>query len=364
MLELRADPVDVTVRATLATDPFGRVVAPQPSWERLTGQSWEACRGYGWLDAMHPDDRHALAACRAIGGAARPPAHEEARLRCADGVERWFLCLHRPTHDERGELSGWLSVLRDGAGRGRELAGTPADIGELLETRRRLRETEGEVRHLAGRLLAAQEEERRRVARELHDDLSQQVAVVALELCALERLLPDGAGGDEALRRVRELRRRSADLARHVRQLSRELHPAVLEHVGLAAALRAHVEELARQGVLEVELEADELPPTLGPATALCLYRVAQEALRNVHRHAGVRRARVELAAAGGVARLVVRDHGRGFDPAARGGAGMGLLSMAERARPLGGVARVRSAWGAGTTITVELPLEQPDAPA
>lgn len=214
-----------------------------------------------------------------------------------------------------------------------------------------------ELRRLAGRLFQAQEEERRYLGRELHDDLSQRLAALVVEAQLLGRALGP-SGGEGSVRAglshlVSDLRLLSED----VRRLSHQLHPGILERLGLAAALEAHAAELEEREHLRVQLEVREGGPPLPAAAALCLYRIAQEALHNAAHHSTAATARVTLERRGDRVRLVVADPGLGFDPAAARSGGLGLVSMEERARLLGGRLEIESARGSGTRVEVTLPL-------
>jgi two-component system, NarL family, sensor kinase len=206
----------------------------------------------------------------------------------------------------------------------------------------------------AGRLAAA-EEWRRRIAREIHDDFSQRLAGLACALKALRKQLPEG---DPQLSELDAIGGGLAELAEDLRRLSHDLHPAALERHGLAEALRDHCEEIERCHGLPVRLHLRDAVDSLPPDVALGLYRIIQEALANTVRHAAARTVHVTLSAAGGEVRLTVADDGRGFDPgAARRSGGIGLASMEERAQLLGGRCRVVSVPGAGTEIEATVPV-------
>jgi tetratricopeptide (TPR) repeat protein len=199
------------------------------------------------------------------------------------------------------------------------------------------------------------EEARRRIARELHDDYCQRLAALALELKAVRRQHGEGDARGSALDL---LGGRLAGLGEDLRGLSHDLHPAALERLGLAEALRDHCAEIERRHGLPVRLSLRGAEGPFAPEVALGLYRIVQEALANAVRHAGAKTARVELRVAVGAVRLTVADDGAGFDPeAARRAGGLGLASVEERARLLGGRCRIASAPGAGTTIEVSVPL-------
>jgi signal transduction histidine kinase len=205
-------------------------------------------------------------------------------------------------------------------------------------------------------LISAREQERALVARELHDDVIQRLALLSIELGSVERLVP-AAEQTQKLRAVRrELRRLSDDM----HSLSRRMHPSVLDDVGLAEALRAECQCRCRQGGIDISLEIGTLP-VVGRDAALCLYRVLQEALNNVSRHARSRTASVVLRHADGGLRLIVHDDGVGFDPTRpRQGSSLGLVSMCERLRLVNGTFEVDSGPGRGTTVTAWVPADRP----
>jgi two-component system sensor histidine kinase UhpB len=230
-----------------------------------------------------------------------------------------------------------------------------AVVRDRQQTAAALRASHRQTRDLAGRLIVAQEAERARIARDLHDDINQQLAALSIALSGLRRRLPEGAKVREELAL---LQRRVIDLADDVRALSHELHPGVLRHAGLVSTLRAHAAEFGSRQPISVTIDADEGINELPPELALCLYRVAQEALRNVARHAGATCVRVTLARTAGGLALTITDDGQGFDLAAgRPGRGLGLISLEERVRLVGGIMRIdtRPRWG--TEVRVEVPV-------
>jgi len=214
-------------------------------------------------------------------------------------------------------------------------------------------------RTYAQRLLAAQEAERARLAREVHDDAIQRLAVLRHELTELGR-------ADQGLTAAQSHRLGGIvgeveDLAVTLRQMAHELHPTVIEQVGLVAALEQLADEAGRADGLTVRAELPPRPVALPPDRALAVFRIAQEALRNVIRHAGVSEAALTLRPAGDVIELQVEDRGRGFDAAAgRHEAGIGLVGMEERARLLGGVTTIRSRPGVGTKVVTRIPRVSP----
>ena len=230
----------------------------------------------------------------------------------------------------------------------------------LLINRARRRVAETAARDFSGRLIRAHEEERGRLARDLHDDVTQRLARLAIDAAQVERL-PPGPIASETMSGMRDgLVRLSED----IHALSYRLHPSTLEDLGLVAALNAECERFARQEAIPVEVKLCEIPASVSSETALCLFRIAQEALRNVQRHAKARAVDVSLHRLDGGLQLAVRDDGVGFarardsrhrseDPH------LGLASMRERVQLLGGTIDIDSAPGHGTTILAWVPLQE-----
>lgn len=222
----------------------------------------------------------------------------------------------------------------------------------LLVQRSSRRRAENEARRLSGRILTAHEDERRKLARELHDDLTPRLARLAIDAARLQSVTagPDSGGGAAM---HEELSRLSQD----VHGLAYRLHPTVLEDLGLGDALRSECERVSRGQGLTVDWHIDALPAGIAPAVTVCLFRVAQEALRNIVRHAGAHSARVSLAPKDGGLQLLVTDNGVGFEPGIGHSAGLGIASMRERVREVGGKFSIRSEPGAGTTVQAWAPL-------
>jgi PAS domain S-box-containing protein len=206
------------------------------------------------------------------------------------------------------------------------------------------------------RLIEAQEQERSRIARELHDDISQRLALLTIELERLRETSPDLP--PEARRLLGELKNRSAEIASDVQSLSHELHSSKLEYLGMAPAMRALCHDLSRQHKVEIVFSHDDIPSTVPKDIALCLFRVLQEALQNAVKHSGVRRFDVELRYASDAINLSVRDSGSGFDrDDALKTRGLGLISMTERMKLVGGRISIDSEPQRGTAIRASVPL-------
>jgi signal transduction histidine kinase len=211
-----------------------------------------------------------------------------------------------------------------------------------------------EVQALVGRLITAQESERRRIARDLHDDLSQKLAALGIEFGRLVSRPAAPAALEDAFR---ELGDRVATIAGDVHRLSHDLHPARLEIIGLVPALDGLCREMSLQHDIDVEFRHRMRGHRLPPGASLCLFRIAQEALHNVVKHSGARTAKVRLIRTRSGVRLDIADRGRGFDHRLRSGDGLGLLSMRERVIFAGGTIAIRSVPERGTHIVASLPV-------
>ncbi|HEU4694459.1 MAG TPA: sensor histidine kinase [Vicinamibacterales bacterium] len=218
-----------------------------------------------------------------------------------------------------------------------------------------LRSRDQHVQTLAGRLIAAQEQERARIARELHDDLSQKLALLSIDL----RQLVGQTGVSNLLtRRVQSAAMSLDEIATAVHSLSRQLHPARLEMLGLEPALRSLCRDMSAAHNLRIEFEHEQFSEPIPYEAALCLFRVTQEALRNVVKHSVSPVAQVRLSHADGALQLHVADSGRGFLRRAAEG-GLGLVSMRERVHFAGGQMTLQSIPGQGTRIDVRVPVSR-----
>jgi signal transduction histidine kinase len=212
------------------------------------------------------------------------------------------------------------------------------------------------LRLLTGKLIQAQEDERRRLARELHDGLSQQLAMLTVELGMVAK---DVSKTVPAIReKLSELRDRADALAHDLRRMTHELHPAVLEHLGLVSALRSHCSEFSANQGVQVGFRIVSEPVSVHPDAAVCLYRIAQEALRNVAKHSEAQQAWVEIDQKNDEILLSIVDKGVGFDgEIPQAGKCLGIISMRERVRLLSGSVKIKSAPGDGTRVNVRIPL-------
>jgi len=239
-----------------------------------------------------------------------------------------------------------------------------ADVGRQLQvSQQELVVSQRESQTLSGRLIVAQEDERTRLTQEMHDGLSQSMALLAVELEILGQQQPDAP--EQLKGRLDGFASQVKALSADVHRLAHGLHPAKLDQLGLAAAMSGHCRDVERAHAIAIPCEFRDVPRGLPQDVALCLYRVTQEALQNVVKHSGAKRATVALAAADGELRLSISDDGKGFDAGAAGsGAGLGLLTMRERVRLVHGRIQLQSQAGAGTSLDVRVPLPPQGASA
>ena len=251
--------------------------------------------------------------------------------------------------DEQGNLY-YRSTWRDIAERKRAQAVLSRQQAELAQSRL-------ELQGLAGRLLTAQEDERRRISRELHDDLNQRLAMLALEVETLCQQPPPSQAATVA--RLRTFHDGVIGLSDAVHDLAYRLHASVLDDLGLRAALRSYLADYQRRESIDVELKDTTLPETIPVNVASCLYRVAQEALRNVARHARATRVTVSLERSHEGVRMIIVDDGTGFDVARTEsvGSSLGIVGMQERVRLVDGRFALVSRPGKGTHVDVWVPL-------
>ena len=226
----------------------------------------------------------------------------------------------------------------------------------LIDSQEKLHQSHNDVRKLLGRVIDVQEAERRRISRELHDDLNQKIATLSVSISRVKRKLP--MQDDALITELDQLRTTANDLTNEVRRLSHQLHPAVLERLGLVTALKSYIESFTDEEQIDVELTAEIGDERVPFQTSICLYRVAVEALRNVSRHSGAASASISLKRLDNVLELQVADSGMGFDvDTYRSSGGLGLISIEERLRLLQGSCEIQSASQQGTTLIARVPL-------
>jgi PAS domain S-box-containing protein len=239
--------------------------------------------------------------------------------------------------------------------KGREVVGAVVTFLDITERKR----TEVALANLSRRLIETQEQERTRIARELHDDIGQRLALLTVELGQLPQDSPELPA--QVGSHIDELRKQSSEIAADVQSLSHELHSSKLEYLGIATAMRGFCKEFSAQQNVEIVFAHDAISRTVPPDISLCLFRVLQEALHNAVKYSGVRHFDAQLRASSDAIDLTVRDSGPGFDvEEAMKTSGLGLVSMAERIKLVGGQLSIESHPGSGTTIHACVPLREP----
>ncbi len=304
-------------------------------WLEFTGRAMQQELGEGWTAGVHPEDVLLCLQTYSAAFDARVDFELEYRLKRFDGKYRWIVDHGVPRFESDGVFCGYI--------------GSCVDI-----TDRKM--SEESLEELSGRLLTAQEEERTRIARELHDDFSQRLALQSIALTQLWKKLPMAEVEERA--KVRELLKRTQEMSSDMHSLSHQLHSSKLEHVGLVPALNGLCEELTSKYRIQVEFTDRGVFSDIPKDVALCLFRIVQEALGNVVKHSHAQQAHVELVGERNEIRLRIVDAGVGFNPSLRSAdAGIGLVSMRERLRLVGGRLSVQSAPMRGTEIIADVPL-------
>jgi signal transduction histidine kinase len=244
----------------------------------------------------------------------------------------------------------WVTVLAI-------ILGLSALAGYLQHSRSQLKVARNRQMQLSGMLINAEEHERSRVASELHDDFSQRVAILALGLENAQEATPAAFG--KVRKQLRELLNSTVQLGDDLHTLSHRLHSSTIESLGLVPALNALCKEFTVQQGIRVDFTSDEVPRSIDPDAALGVFRIVQEALRNVKKYSGANEAEVDLQMPGPRLEISVRDRGRGFDLAnLHGNEGLGIRNMEERVRLLGGKFQIQSESGKGTTVTASVPFK------
>ena len=333
-----------TAKPDMSTDFYNTTVL------QFSGLRIDQLLNDGWLHRVHPDDLDSCMRSYVPAFSARQPIQMEYRFRRADGSYRWLLDTGVPRYAPDGTFAGYIGSALDITDR-RQMEQS------LLDNQAALRDAYEQNRDLAGRLINAQEAERTRIARDLHDDLSQQLAGMAIMLSGLKRAVNKPDSQPDVERAVSTLQERTSALAQTVRTLSHELHPSVLQHSGLVATLRHHCAEVAQHHQLRVGFSAGGNLDSLSPDVALCLFRVAQEALTNAVRHARAQAIDVRLTTTSEGVELTVVDDGVGFVTGERSAQRPGPAQHRRTGPADAGNVRVESQPGFGTHLLVRIPV-------
>ena len=303
-------------------------------WLDFTGRSIDSELGNGWAEGIHSED---LQQCLGVYTQAfdrREEFRMEYRLRRYDGQYRWVLDMGVPRFGQDRSFIGYIGVAIDVTDR---------------------KKGEEALANVSRKLIEAQEQERTRIGRELHDDIGQRLALLAVELQQLHEnslILPDVRS------RMGDFQKRISEVATDIQYLSHELHSAKLQYLGIAGAMRGFCKEFGEQQKAEIDFQMHDLPSPLSPDISLCFFRVLQEALHNSAKYSGVRHFEVRLWGTSDEIHLTVSDSGAGFDrEAAKTGPGLGLISMEERLKLVSGTLTIEARPKRGTTIHARVPL-------
>jgi PAS domain S-box-containing protein len=311
-------------------------------WLEFTGRPLEAELGNGWSEGVHPEDLKNCLDTYTRAFDFRESFKMQYRLRRHDGEYRWLLDLGVPRLNPDGFFAGYI--------------GTCIDV-----TDRKL--AEEALAGVGRRLIEAHEEERSWLARELHDDINQRIALLAVQL---DQGYPGPPNCSvEVSDHMRQVCQQLCDLGKDVQALSHRLHSSKLDYLGIVSAARSFCKELSEQKKVEIEFSHEGIPRSLPKEISLCLFRVLQEALQNAVKHSGERHFRVELLGSSEEIQLTVSDSGVGFDQQyVTDRRGLGLISMRERLQLVGGEFSIKSNPGCGTSIRARVPLlaEEPRA--
>jgi PAS domain S-box-containing protein len=297
-----------------------------------------------FLRRVHPEDRERLNGAIQKGLQSGKDAVEEYRIQHADSSLRWLASHGRPQPA--------------GPGHPIRMMGVTVDITERKLAEELMRQNQQDLSQLAGRIISAQEEELRRLSREIHDDLTQRLSALALDAALIEKQLTPSQS--RIVEELRGLRSNLSEVAEEVHDLSRRLHPSILDDLGLVQAVQAESTAFINKTGIDLSFTNEGLADSLPPQLALCLYRVIQEGLQNIAKHSEAKAASITLQGLSNGLRLLIEDKGIGFDPEeVRKKAGIGLSSMRERVRLLNGAIYFASKPGQGTQIEVFIPTKE-----
>lgn len=301
----------------------------------FTGRDPDAGYDDTWTAYVHPDDRKNVLDANARGLESHEAYSKEYRLRRRDGVYRWMFDVASPRVNGDGAFAGFI--------------GSAIDITDQKLAQEALES-------VSGRLIEAQETERSRIARELHDDVCQRLALLSMELEQANRSL--NASPAATNERLEGIKLHCSEIAGDVQALSHQLHSSKLDYLGIVAAIRGFCKEFAKQHNVSVAFTDENVPKPLPKDISLCLFRVAQEALHNALKHSGVSHFVVDLRGTADQVQLEVRDRGAGFDAKEVGrNRGLGLVSMQERIHLVHGTFSLESKLGQGTRIITSVPV-------
>ena len=307
------------------------------SWLAFTGRSLDQELGNGWTEGVHQDDLKKCLDTYTQYFDRREKFSMEYRLRRHDAEFRWVLDIGVPRFNSDGSFAGFV--------------GCCMDISDMKEARATLAE-------FSGRLIRAGEQERARIARELHDDINQRLALLANGLEVIEHATSETTDQASQKRELHELWRLTNEIATDIQHMSHRLHPSKLQYLGLASTVRDLCREVSQQHKIEIDCIVSGLPQNLDENVSLNLFRTIQESLRNAVKHSHARHVKVDLTSQSGMIRLRVSDDGVGFNPnVPQLNYGLGLVSMRERLRSVGGDFAIWSKPSLGTLVEGNVPV-------
>jgi PAS domain S-box-containing protein len=325
---------DSTPSLVWMCDPEGKVTYLNERRVAFTGLDPNAGYGDTWTDYVHPNDLKNVLDVLARSLKSHQSFSNEYRLRRRDGVYRWMLDIAAPRIGGNGVFAGFI--------------GSASDVTDQKLAQEALEK-------MSGRLIEAQEKERRRIARELHDDICQRLTLLSLEI---QHATENSGGTTPPADRMQAVWEHCSGIASDVQAISHELHSSMLDLLGLTAAVKNFCREFSHQQGIAVEFTHTGVPQALPRDVSLCLFRVVQEALHNAAKHSGIDRLEVRLQGKPDEIDLEVRDAGAGFNlEKVRENGGLGLISMQERVHLVRGTFAIDSKTNHGTAIRVRVPL-------
>jgi len=333
-------------QAIFIVDTGGRILMANPATERMFGYTTQELLGKA-IETLVPERFHGV------------HHHHRSRYFSDPQVRPMGLGMDLQARRKDGsEFYVEISLSHIQSPQGRLGVAFVSDISKRRTDEQELRHRGEELRQLAARLMTAQDDERRRIARDLHDDLTQKLAYLSMDIGKLATKPSAQALTPE----LRPLQLRAAEAADTVRQISHELHPSILDDIGLEAALEQYCDEFEKRSGISTQFSGRNVPESIAPEIASSIYHVAQECLRNVSKHAQTETVSVDLEELGGSLRLSVRDQGIGIAAKPSVAAkGIGFVAMEERAHLVNGNLQVQSKKGEGTEVRLEVPLNNSD---
>ncbi len=320
-------------------DARGKVTYRNDRRIEFTGQTEDLGSGDHWVNYVHPDDRERVLEFLREALKIKEPFSLEYRLLRSDGVYRWIFDVASPRINGDGSFGGF--------------------IGSAIDTTDQ-KLAQQALAKISGQLIEAQEKERSRIARDLHDDICQRLALLSMEIERANRTT--GSSFSATKQNLEDIRKHCSEIALDVQSLSHQLHSSTLDFLGVVTAIRSFCAEFSKQHQVDIEFTDRNVPRHLPKAISLCFFRVSQEALHNAVKYSGTKQFFVALSGTEKEIQLVVQDAGAGFDiEEARKNPGLGLVSMQERVNLVHGTFSIESKPGKGTRISAIVPFVPED---